>query len=103
MLRHLFRRGFLLAAAFLLTGCGTTFKYNPKLGQTFSPISQTRGVEIAGGADERPEDERRPVWSKSAESIVARALADEIQHDGLFPRVKTHLSGPSRLSKFSYY
>jgi hypothetical protein len=103
MRRHLFRNGFLLATVFLLAGCGTTFKYHPKLGQTFPPISMARGVEIAGGTDERPKDERRPVWSKSVESIVAHALGGEIQHDGLFPRVKIHLAGPSRLSKFSYY
>lgn len=102
MMNHGLRLG-AFAALCLLTGCGTPFKYNPKHDQTFHAVSEKLGVEIAGGTDERPEDQKRPVWSKSVEKIVARALADEIQHDGLFPRVKIHLSGPSRLDKFSYF
>jgi hypothetical protein len=92
-----------LIAVCFLTGCGTSFKYNPKYGQSFSTISESRGVEIAGGVDQRPEDEKQPQWNKPVEVIVARALADEIQHDGLFRKVKVHLSGPARLNKFSYY
>jgi hypothetical protein len=87
----------------LLAGCGTQFKYNPNHDRTYPAISDTRGMEIAGGIDQRPDAEKRPEWSKSVETIVARALADEFQHDGLFRQVKIHLKGPIRLNKYSYY
>jgi len=89
--------------ACLVAGCGTSFKYDPKYGQTYPAISDRRGLEIAGGVDERPPAEKRPEWSRSVEGIVARALADEVKHAGLFQRVRIHLAGPARLDKFSYY
>jgi hypothetical protein len=92
-----------LAAVCFLAGCGTPFKYNPQHARSYSSVQTGLGVEIAGGADQRPEDARRPDWSKSVEVIVARALADEIEQAKLFQRVKIHLSGPSRLNKYSYF
>jgi hypothetical protein len=92
-----------LATVCLLAGCGTQFKYRPKHDQTYPAISDSLGLEIAGGADQRPDGEKRPSWSKSVDVIVAHALADEIQHDGPFHRVKIHLGGPARLHKFSYF
>jgi hypothetical protein len=96
------RAGVLTAVCFV-AGCGTPFKYNPQHAQSYPSVQTGLGVEIAGGMDQRPEDARQPDWSKSVEVIVARALADEIEEAKLFQRVKIHLSGPARLSKYSYY
>jgi hypothetical protein len=93
----------LLASIFFLTACGTTFKYNPKHDQSYPAIANNLGLEIAGGIDERTADQRRPEWSRRVEVIVARALADEVKHAGLFQRVKIHLSGPAHLDRFSYF
>jgi hypothetical protein len=92
-----------LATVCFLAGCGTQFKYNPKHDQTYPGIPDSLGLEIAGGIDQRPDGEKRPNWSKSADTIVAHALADEIQYERLFQRVKIHLKGPARLNRFSYF
>jgi hypothetical protein len=99
---HALRIAVLTAVCFLV-GCGTPFKYNPKHDQTYPAISDSLGLEIAGGIDQRPDEEKRPEWSRDVARIVANALADEIQHDGLFRRVKIHLNGPTRHHKFSYF
>jgi hypothetical protein len=96
------RAGVLTTACFV-AGCGTPFKYNPQHARSYPSVQTGLGVEIAGGVDQRPEERRRPDWSKSAEVIVARALADEIEQAKLFQRVKIHLSGPARLKKYSYF
>jgi hypothetical protein len=93
----------ILSAVCFLAGCGTQFNYNPKHDQTYPAISDSLGLEIAGGIDQRPDGEKRPEWSKNVEIIVAQALANEFQHDGLFHRVKIHLKGPARLNKFLYF
>ena len=92
-----------LTAICFLAGCGTPFKYNPKHDQHYPAISNNLGVEIAGGIDQRPDEEKRPEWSRNVEVIVAHALADEIQHAGSFRRVKIHLKGPTKLNKYSYF
>lgn len=92
-----------LTAVCFLTGCGTRFTYNPKYDRTYPALANNLGMEIAGGVDLRPEEEKPPEWSKNVEGIVARALADEIQHAQLFKRVKIHLNGPTRLGKFSCF
>jgi hypothetical protein len=92
-----------LTAVCFLPGCGTAFNYNPKHDQSYSAIPDNLGLEIAGGADRRLEEEKRPEWSRNAQVIVAHALADEIQHAGLFRRVKIHLNGPAGLKRFSYF
>jgi hypothetical protein len=92
-----------VAMLFFCAGCGTTFKYNPKHDQTYPAIPDNLGFEIASGIDDRPSDEKQPVWSRSVEVIVARALADEIKHAELFQRVKIHLTGPAHLDKYSYF
>lgn len=102
MVIHTWRIGILVAVC-SLAGCGTPFKYNPKYGQTYPVVPNTRGVEIAGGTDQRPEDAKLPEWSRSVEVIVARAVADELQHGAHFSPVKIHLQGPARLDKYSYF
>jgi hypothetical protein len=80
--------GIALIILSLVAGCSTSFKYTPQYDQTFSAIANQTGLAIQKGQDLRPSEEIQPDWAKNAKAIVARALADEVKHGGLFQRVK---------------
>lgn len=83
-------------------GCATRFNYQPRHDQTYAPIPNNLGVEITRAEDLRNEEEKQPKWSRKVEVIVARALADELDHAKLFQRVKIHLSGPLADNRYSH-
>jgi hypothetical protein len=62
----------------------------PKHDQIYTPISNRNGLAITTGVDSRLAEEKQPDWTKNAEVIIARALADEVKHAKLFDRVKIH-------------
>lgn len=96
-------RLFLLCAVVcFVAGCATSFKYQPRHDQTYPSIANNLGVEIIRAEDVRNEDEKLPHWNRKAEVIVARAAADELQHAGIFRRVKIHLSGPKNVQDYSH-
>ena len=86
----------------LLCGCGTTFKYNPRHDQVYASIPNNLGVEIVQAQDLRAANEKEPEWSKDVGVIVARAVADELNHARVFQRVKIHFSSELTSRKFSH-
>jgi hypothetical protein len=98
-------RGFTVMMLFLclalVSGCATSFKYRPRHDQTYASIANNLGVEITQAQDLRSEDEKLPKWSRKVEVIVAKAVADELEHAALFQRVKIHLSGPLADNRYS--
>ena len=83
----------------LVTGCsGTRFKYQPTHTQSYTPISNNRGVAIIPGEDLRI-DTTQPDWSPKVESIVADALVDELKHNHIFQRVTIRNSMPKKGDK----
>ena len=100
-----------LALLILLTGCGTRFKYQPSHAQSYSHISNNRGVAIIPGEDLRI-DTDHPDWSQKVQAIVADALADELKHNRIFQRVSIRSSQPKkgyshlvtfRIQQFEYH
>lgn len=85
-----------------VAGCATSFKYQPRHDQTYPPVANNLGVEIIQAQDVRADDEKLPQWSRKVETIVARAVADELNHAKLFQRVTVHLSGPLAKNKYSH-
>jgi len=84
-----------LPVLLLLAGCGTSFKYRPSHAQSYTPISNNRGVAIIRGDDLRI-DTTHPDWSRGVPAIVADALVDELKHNRIFQRVKIRGSLPKR-------
>jgi hypothetical protein len=84
----------------LITGCSTSFKYTPAHNQAYAPVAGGVGLAIQTGSEARSNEEIRPAWAKNAETIIARALVDEVKYSKSFPRVKIHADTVS-LKKYS--
>jgi hypothetical protein len=93
----------LVAWLCLGAGCGTPFKYQPGHQATYRPISNNQGVAIFRGEDLREETGKQPKWSRKVAVIVADALADELNHNHVFKRVKVNLGGKPPAKDFSHW
>ncbi len=104
LLNYIPRRSLLIFAGAILlpliTGCSTSFKYTPAHAQTYAPVAGGVGLAIQTGSDARSDEEIRPAWAKNAETIIARAIADEVKYAKSFQRVKIH-ADTVNLKKYS--